>query len=151
MNYLQESFLESMHKHSFSNMILKLSLNCHHIQLRSCACPSLIAWIFICPIISSFRMAFNIFSLALQTRLGFPHPMVHGFSQCIYGQVIDPRGIHLFCCAHGGEHRATHDLTRLMQILFLKLFLLKKWLQQLQPKQKLCHIATNILRMISSF
>jgi hypothetical protein len=36
--------------------------------------------------------------------------MAHGFSRCIYGQAIDPRRIHLFRCAHGGEHTTTHDV-----------------------------------------
>jgi hypothetical protein len=55
-------------------------------------------------------MVSNIFSLTLHTKLGFPHPTIHGFSQCIYSQTIDPRRIHLLCCVHGGERTTTHDV-----------------------------------------
>jgi hypothetical protein len=39
MNRLQESISKSMHKHSLSNIISKLFLDCHHVQLRSYTCP----------------------------------------------------------------------------------------------------------------
>lgn len=55
-------------------------------------------------------MVFNIFSSTLHTKLGFPHPTARGFFQCICNQAIDSTRIHLFCCAHGGEHMATHDV-----------------------------------------
>ncbi len=90
-----------MHEHSFFNIILELFSNCHHIQLRSCACPCLGAWLCGHPFIPSFRMVFNIFSSILCARLGVHHPMVHGFSRCIRGQAINPIKIHLFCCVHG--------------------------------------------------
>jgi hypothetical protein len=55
-------------------------------------------------------MAFNIFSLALHTKLGFPHPIVHGFSWCICGQTINLIRIHLFYYVHGGNRITTHDV-----------------------------------------
>jgi hypothetical protein len=65
-----------VHKHSFSNIVLKLSLDCHHIQLRSCAGPSFSAWISTYPIIPSFWMGSNIFLSTLHARLG--PPLSHG-------------------------------------------------------------------------
>jgi hypothetical protein len=61
----------------------KLSSNCHCARLRSCAGQGLGAWFFACLVILSFRMVFDIFSLALRIRLGPLHPMAHGVSQCI--------------------------------------------------------------------
>jgi hypothetical protein len=97
-----------MHEHSFSNIISKLYNNYHRVQLRSCAL-GLSAWLSIHPIISFFRMASDIFSLILHTKLGLPHPTIHGLSQCICSQAINPIGIHLLCCVHGGKHMATND------------------------------------------
>ncbi len=50
----------------------------------------------------------NILSLALCIRLDFPHPSVHGLSQCICDQPIDSIEIHLLCCAHERKHTITH-------------------------------------------
>ncbi len=57
-----------MHEHSLSNIILKLFLDCHHAWLRSWASPTFDIWFFVCPIMPSFRLATNIFSVALCTR-----------------------------------------------------------------------------------
>jgi len=94
---------------SFSNMISKLSSNCHHVRLKSYASPSLGVWLFVYLIIPWFNMASNIFSSTLYTKLGVHHPTVHGISQCICGQPIEPIRIHLLHCDHGGEHIATQD------------------------------------------
>ncbi len=81
--HLQKNILKSMHEHSFSNIILELSSNCHCVWLRSCVGPSSDAWLSTYLIIPFFRMTFNIFSLTLHTRLGLLHPIAHGLSQCI--------------------------------------------------------------------
>jgi hypothetical protein len=57
-------------------------------------------------------MAYNIFSLTLRIRLGFPHFIAHVFFWCICGQPIHLTRIHLFHCAHGGERIGTHDAVR---------------------------------------
>ncbi len=72
-----------MHEHSFSSIILELFLDCHCVWL-SCVGLSLSSWISTCLLIPSIRMASNIFSLTLRTRLGFPHPMAHGLSRCMW-------------------------------------------------------------------
>lgn len=95
-----------MHEHSFSNIISTFFSNCHHIWLRSCACPCLGAWLCARLLIPFFKMALNIFSSTLCTRLDVHHPMVHDFSRCICGQAIDPIKIHLFRCAHGESARS---------------------------------------------
>jgi hypothetical protein len=108
----QEKTSESVHENSFSSIISKLSFDFHHIWPRSCIGPRLNLWFYTCPIILYFIMAFNIFSLALCIRSGFPHLMAGGFSQCICGQPIDSTWIHLLRCVHEGEHIATHDAVR---------------------------------------
>jgi hypothetical protein len=46
----------------------------------------------------------------MHTRLGLPHSLALGFSHYISGQSLDPMGIHLFHCVHGGERMASHDV-----------------------------------------
>jgi hypothetical protein len=103
---------QRVHNHSFFNVILDLSSNCHHVwfQLKSCVGPSLGAWHFVHLIILFFRMAFNILSLTLHIKLGLLHHIIHGFSWCICGQAIDVIWMHLLCCIHGGNHTGTHDV-----------------------------------------
>jgi hypothetical protein len=110
MNCFKESISKNVHDHSFSNIILELSLNCHWVQLRSYATLGLGFWFSAYPIIPSFKMAFDILSLALCTRLNLPHPIVHNFSQCICSQPIDSTRIHLLCCDHWEECVVAHDI-----------------------------------------
>jgi hypothetical protein len=47
---------------------------------------------------------------AMRTKLGLPHLLTFGLSHYIYGQPLDLMGIHLFCCAHGGEKKKSHNV-----------------------------------------
>ncbi len=99
---VQKNISENMHEHSFFNIISGLSSNYHHAQLRSCVGLSLDAWFYACPIIPSFRMAFDIFSSPLHTKLGLFHPMVHGLFLCICGHAIDLTWIPLIITTISG-------------------------------------------------
>jgi hypothetical protein len=44
--------------------------------------------------------------------LGLSHLLVLGVSHDICNQPSDPMGILLFCCTHGGERTASHDVVR---------------------------------------
>ncbi len=112
MDRFQENILKSVHKHSFSSIISKLSLNFLHNLLKSYASPSSKVWLYVCLVIPSFRMASNILSSTLCTRLGLLHPTIRSFSQCICGQAIDLTWIHVFRYAQGGERTVTHDAIR---------------------------------------
>jgi hypothetical protein len=46
----------------------------------------------------------------LHIKLALPHPLVFGITHYIFGQLLNPMGIHLLCCAHGGEKIASHDV-----------------------------------------
>ncbi len=52
--------------------------NLHHAYFDSCIGLGSSAWPFACLIISLFHMASNVYSLALHTRLGLLHLIVHG-------------------------------------------------------------------------
>ncbi len=80
MNCLQESISESMHKHSFSNIISNFFSDYHHIWQRSYTSPSSNVWFFACLIIPPFKMASNIISSMLCTKLGLSHLTFHGLS-----------------------------------------------------------------------
>jgi hypothetical protein len=45
----------------------------------------------------------------MHTNLGLFHPLALGLSHFIYGQPLDPMGIHFFNCTHGGEIMVSHD------------------------------------------
>lgn len=108
----QKSILKNMHKHSFSNILSKLSFDYHHAQLGSCVSLGLGAQFFACLVIPSFRMTFDIFSLTLHARLSLHHPIACGFPRCICDQTINPTWIHLFCCVHGGKCIITCDVVQ---------------------------------------
>jgi len=69
-------------------------------------------WFSTHPIIPSFRMAFDIFSSSLCTKLGLLHPTTCCLFRCICNHAINLIAIHLFHCVHGGEHTTTHDVIR---------------------------------------
>ncbi len=68
------------------------------------------AWLLTHPIIIFSRMVLDVFSITLCTRLGFPHPLVLKMSYCICSQPLDPMGIPLVQCVHGGERMASHGV-----------------------------------------
>jgi hypothetical protein len=53
-------------------------------------------------------LALDVVSPIVHTRLGLPHSLALGLSNCICGQPLDPMGIHLFCCTHGKERTTSH-------------------------------------------
>ncbi len=67
-----------------------------------------------CFVITCFHLLSDVLSFTLQTRLGLPHPLSVGLSHCIYSQPLNPIGIYLLCCAHGGERNASHDVIRIL-------------------------------------
>jgi hypothetical protein len=78
-------------------------------KLESCARLSMEAWLFAHLIISCFHFPSNVFSCVLWTRLGLPHPLVLGLTHCICGHSLNPMGIHLLHCTHGGERIASYN------------------------------------------
>ncbi len=68
------------------------------------------------------------FFFALWILLSFPHPLVIGLTHSIYGQSLDPMGIHVVHCAHG-EKRTTssgviqdalHPLQKMQSLMFFQ-------------------------------
>jgi hypothetical protein len=55
---------------------------------------------------------FKCFFLYVANQVKPPHPLTFGLTHCLCGQPLDPVGIHLLCCAHGGERIAFHDVVR---------------------------------------
>jgi len=43
----------------------------------------LVAWLFVHVVVPPFHLASKIFSLALRTNLGLPHPVALGVTHCI--------------------------------------------------------------------
>jgi hypothetical protein len=89
-----------------------MSLDSHQERLRSCARPSSKALLCAHPIIPCFCLPSNIFPFMLDIKLGLPRPLVLGPTHCIFNQSLNPIGIHLFCCAHGGEEITSHEVVR---------------------------------------
>ncbi len=94
--------------------------NSHQTCLRLCVGPSegiqLLAYL----IIPFFHLPLNVLSTTLPTWLGLSHPLVLGVSHYICNQPLDPLGIHLLCCTHGGEKMAFHDVVRNVFMVIVK-------------------------------
>jgi hypothetical protein len=69
-------------------------------------------WLLTCLVILFFHLPSNDFSTTLHTRLGLSQPLILGVSHCICNQPLDPMGIHLLCCTHGGERMVSHDVVQ---------------------------------------
>jgi hypothetical protein len=67
------------------------------------------AWLFARLVIPCFHLPSNVFSSMLKKRLNLPHPLALGLTHCICVWLLNPMGIHLHCCTHGGERIASHD------------------------------------------
>jgi len=109
IDWLHENILESLHVYFFSRILFYLHLDSHHTHLKSCAWSKVGAWLSPHQIIF-FCLALNVFSSIVRTKLGLPHPLALGLSNCICGQPLDRMGIHLFFCTHGRERTTSHDV-----------------------------------------
>jgi hypothetical protein len=69
-------------------------------------------WLLTCLVILFFHLLSDDFSTTLHTRLGLSQPLILGVSHYICNQPLDPMGIHLLCCMHGGERMASHDVVQ---------------------------------------
>jgi hypothetical protein len=105
-------FLERLHNHSFINILFYLLFDSHQTHLRSCAGPCAGAWLLNHPINLFFRLLLNVFFTVVRTKLGFSHLLVLEVLHYICSQPLDPIGIHLFRCAHGGERTTLHNVVQ---------------------------------------
>ncbi len=109
MNHFQESILESMHKHSFSNIISKLFLNCHCIWLRSYVVLSSSVWLFTYLTILFLGWPLTFCFEHYTLNQASPIPRFESFFQCKCHQVVDLTRIHLLHLCSWGEHTTKHD------------------------------------------
>ncbi len=98
-----------LHNRSFSNILFDFSWDSHHASLSSCVGSKMRTWLSTHIIIIFFCLASNVFSFAKCTMLGLLHLLALGLSHYIFGQPLDPKGIHLLHCIHGGERIVFHD------------------------------------------
>jgi hypothetical protein len=86
--------------------------NLHQICLKSYAGPGGRVWLFACLVMPCFRLPSNVFSSTMLTKLSLPHPLILSLTHYICGELLDPLGINLLRCGHGGERTASHDDVR---------------------------------------
>ncbi len=121
---------------ALQNIIFKLRFlnpNLQHTKLEvikskeigSCVRSSAKVGLFVHLIIPCFHLPLDVFSFALQIRLSLPHPLTLGLTHNIYGQLLNPMGIHLLHFAHGGERTTSHDA--------------------IQDRMFFCHLLFNLL------
>jgi hypothetical protein len=91
-----------------------MSFDSHRACLKSCRGPGARAWLSTFLVIPCFRLSSNIFASVLQTKLSLPHPLTLGLTHCICDHPLDPKGIHFFCCAHGGERTVLHESFKML-------------------------------------
>ncbi len=96
LNWLQQSILNKLHDHSFSNIIFDMAFDLHHGHLRSCAGPRASVWFFVHLIIPPFYLPFDVFSYILCTRLGIPNPLIFKMTHCICDQRLETIGPTFF-------------------------------------------------------
>jgi hypothetical protein len=92
-------------------IFLNLSYDSHWMFEVVCG-PSGGVWLLACLVIPFFHLPLNVFSITLHIKLGLFHPLVLGVSHCICSQPLDPIGIYLLHCAHGGKRMTSYDVVR---------------------------------------
>ncbi len=75
-----------------------------HKQILSCSSLGVGVWFIIQPIFPTFQLSSPLFSIALQTQLRLPHPLIASLPQCVCTHPIGHIGMHLLCCAHDNKH-----------------------------------------------
>jgi hypothetical protein len=106
---LQDSILECLHYHTFSNMFFDRISKAYCAWILSCSSLRVGIKLIVKPIFSTFRLFSPIFFIAHQTWLGLPHPSIANIPQCVCTHPINPMSIHFLHYAHGNKCIWTHD------------------------------------------
>jgi len=106
------SYFKKIARPFFFQYLFNMSFDSHQARLRSCARSNSKTLLCAHPVIPCFHLPSNIFPSMLDIKLGLPHPLVLGPTHCIFSQLLNPMGIHFFCCAHGGEKITSYDVIR---------------------------------------
>jgi hypothetical protein len=100
-----------MEDHSFFSILSYLPFDSHYACLKF-LCKVGNGSSVVCPLSHPFfRFGFKHFLLCDAHQVGLPPLLALGLSHYIYGQPLDPMGIHFFHCAHSGERTVSHDAT----------------------------------------
>jgi hypothetical protein len=110
MVQLQDSIMEHLHHHTFSNMFFDGIFEAHVAKILSCFGPRVGVWFIAQIVFPTIRLFSLFFSTTLHMRLGLPHPSITGIFQCMCTHLIDLMGIHLLHYVHGNERTGTHVL-----------------------------------------
>jgi hypothetical protein len=78
--------------------------------LKSYVGPGANAWLFVCIVNYIFLIDFKSFFHYVVHLVRAPPLLTFGLSHCICDKLLDPMGIHLLCCAHGGDSTTSHDV-----------------------------------------
>jgi hypothetical protein len=109
---LHESILKCLHHHTFFSMFFDGISEAHYVWNLSCFSPKASVWFTTRQVFLTFQLPSLVFSIALRTWLGLPHPLIICILQCVCTHPINLMGIHFLCCVHGNEHIGTHDAIR---------------------------------------
>jgi hypothetical protein len=109
MIQLQDSILERLHCHTFSNMLFNGTLEAHCAWILSCFSSGVSVWLIAWPIFWAFQLFSPFFFTTLCMWIGLPHPSIVGISQCVCTHPINLMGIHFLHCVHDNERTKTHD------------------------------------------
>jgi hypothetical protein len=99
----QDSILEHLHHHTFSNILFDGIFKSLNAQILSCSGSGVGVWLIIWLISLSFQLTSLVFFTLLWIWLGLPHPSIASIYRCMCTHPIDPMGIHFLCCDHGNE------------------------------------------------
>ncbi len=74
--------------------------------------PCVATWLLTHPIIHFFCLLLNVLFTVMRIKFSFSHLLFVEVLHYICSQPLDPMGIHLFRCMHGGEKITLHDVVR---------------------------------------
>ncbi len=109
MVQFQNSILEHLHYHTFSNMIFNRIFKAHCAWILSCFGPKVCARLQLINLFSLLISSPN-FSTSLWTWFGLSHPSIASILSCIHTHLIDFMGIHLLHCTHGNPWCSSQHL-----------------------------------------
>jgi len=110
MVQFQDSILEHLHHHTFSNMFFDRLFEIHCVRILSCSGLEVGIWLIIWLAFLTFQLSSPSFSIVLWMWLGLSHPSIISICHCMYTHPINAIGVHLLCHAHGNEYMGTHDV-----------------------------------------
>jgi hypothetical protein len=101
--------MDQLHEPEFISLVIDVPLDVVRAHLRSCAGPTIWAWLLARFSTPSFRLSSTHFLATLCIYLNISHLTFLHLSQCHCYHTLNDLGIHLICCLCENDCTTTHD------------------------------------------